>query len=102
MAKKTKKPAIHKATDVEIRNDPSLRWNYYRPWEIVWSDLHNTEVRFLRYEGDKIAVASLHGITELSDRVGVLQIRRPSTMEGYNTPQKDKCIALNTGKAFYR
>mgnify|MGYP001558571523 CR=1 FL=1 len=77
------KTATH--TELEIANDPSLRWCNYRRWETVYSDVHQAEVRFVRYEGDgKIRLASLDGIAELPETVEPLQVRRASVMGAEN------------------
>lgn len=67
----------HIPTDQELANDPSLKWACYRKWEAVWSDSHNTVVRFCRYEEcGNIRVAGLNTIGELPELVHPLNIRR--------------------------
>ena len=69
-----------KPTAAEIINDPSLRWSYYRRGEVVWSDGHQAALRFVRYERGKVRLMSLAGMEKLPGLVGVLSIRRASTM----------------------
>ncbi len=68
-----KKP---KYTVEQLENDPSLRVCPYRRWETVWSDTLQADVRFVRYEGTMVRLATMNGIAELPDLVPELSIRR--------------------------
>jgi hypothetical protein len=70
-----------KFTEADLKNDPSLRWCPYRMWELVWSDVHNKPVRFVRYEDGKVRVGTLNGMAPLPELVEVHQVRRPSVMD---------------------
>ncbi len=74
------KPKKYVAGPDELVNDPSLRWCPYRMWETVWSDVHQAELRFVRYEGERVVLATLGGMAELPGTVGKLQVRRLTTM----------------------
>jgi hypothetical protein len=68
-----------KASPEELVNDPSLKWNPYRPWELLQSDAHCGLVRFLEYTDDgRVRVATVHGITPLPQTAEALQVRRPN------------------------
>jgi signal transduction histidine kinase len=69
----------------QLINDPSLRWCAYRMWEVVWSDVHQIELRFVRYENGKAKLASLAGMAELPDLVDPLSVRRPTVHKDYGT-----------------
>ena len=59
-------------------NDPSLRWFPYQRLEMVWSDVHNDYVRFMRYLDDgTVKVATMNGISELEGSIPESKIRRP-------------------------
>ncbi len=70
----------HKPTAEQIKNDPSLRWCPYRSMEVVFSDAHQTELRFIRYEGQMVRLAELNSIAELPELVQASTIRRSSVM----------------------
>jgi hypothetical protein len=53
-----------------------LRFCAYRPYETVWSDTHGQELRFLRYAGDAVVLATLNGMGELPGTVPALSVRR--------------------------
>ena len=74
-----------RSTAEEIVNDPSLRWCAYRYGELVHSDAHAAQVRFVRYERGKIRVATLNGISNLPGLVDPLKVRRPSVMSYSDT-----------------
>lgn len=61
----------------ELANDPSLRWNEYRWWEVLWSDGHGDPVRFERREAGGVRLSSLDGIVPLG-LADPLSVRRPS------------------------
>src|ERR1700730_5967667 len=69
-----------KPTAEQIANDPSLKWIGYRRGELVWSDLHSANVRFLEYSEGKVRLATLDGIAPLPDLAEENQVRRPSVM----------------------
>ncbi len=80
MPKKLKpvKPKKHKLSEAELANDPSLRWCGYRRMELVWSDTHKTEMRFVEYTpcgGVRLANFVLGVVDGVFD---VLSIRRPT------------------------
>ena len=78
-------------SQAELRNDPSLKWCEYRFGEMLWSDIHQTEVRFARYEEELVRVCSLNGIEELPDLVSSVWVRRPSVMsKEENMPMEAK------------
>lgn len=72
------KPKKRIPTSVEIANDPSLRWFPYRMWELVYSDATGELLRFVRYEGDAVVLATVNGMAELPGTVGFLTVRRPT------------------------
>ena len=82
----------HRPTTEQIKNDPSLRWSAYGQWETVWSDVHNAELRFVRYEDGMVRLATLGGIEELSILVRQDQVRRASVMHDYqvNRPSEEE------------
>ena len=83
-------------TEAELINDPSLRWCPYRRWELLWSDLHQTEVRFLEYRGDLVAVATLNGIAPYPEPHPTrLQVRRKSAHEREALTDAEKRRVLN-------
>ena len=64
-------------TAAQLANDPSLRWCPYRRWESLWSDVHQADMRFVRYEGDgMVRLATLDAIAELPELVREDQVRR--------------------------
>ncbi len=69
-----------KASPAELQNDPSLRWNAYTKWEALFSDYHNETLRFSRYDGDMVYLATQNGIDELEQPVPALRVRRPTVM----------------------
>lgn len=77
--RKPRKPKKIEYTEAELANDPSLKWCPYREAEAVWSDLHRTDVRFLRYEEGKVRLATIDGISPLPDLVERTQVRRASS-----------------------
>ena len=70
-----------KYSESELRNDPSLKWCPYRRAEVVWSDAHQAEVRFMEYVGcDRARTATLNGIADMPGTVHRLGIRRPTAL----------------------
>jgi hypothetical protein len=61
----------------ELRNDASLRYCGYRPFEAVFSDTHDTEMRFVRYSGqDRVVLAEVNSMREIPDTFPMLSVRR--------------------------
>lgn len=79
MPKKLKpaKPRKHVPSAAELANDPSLRWCPYRKFELVWSDTHQTEMRFVEYlTGGKVTLATEAGMAVVEGSYDALSIRR--------------------------
>lgn len=76
MSRKSKKDRRRIFTPEELANDPSLKWCSYRPWETIWSDRHQAELRFVRYDGEEVVLGTLGGMAELPGTVPALSIRR--------------------------
>lgn len=72
--KKAAKKRLH--SQAELDNDPSLAICPYRPYEAIWSDSHQVELRFVRYEGDEVVLAELNSMAELEGVFPLLSIRR--------------------------
>lgn len=64
-----------KYTKEELENDPSLKWNSYQKWEVLWSDEYKDLVRFVGYEGEGIQLADLSTIN-LGRLYDPLKVRR--------------------------
>lgn len=73
---KTTKPRKRVHSAAELANDPSLRYCPYRKFELVWSDSHQTEMRFVEYVGDKIILATEAGMAVVDGLWDMLSIRR--------------------------
>lgn len=71
-------PKKRKPTEGELANDPSLRWCGYRRFELVWSDTHKTEMRFVEYlPNGKVRLANMMlGI--IPGEYNASSIRRPT------------------------
>ena len=69
-----KKKTIH--THEELANDPSLRWSSYQKYEIVWSDSHHQDLRFVQYENGLVRLSTINAMDNLPDLVDKLSIRR--------------------------
>jgi hypothetical protein len=87
-----------KYTLEELAADPSLKWCPYRRFEILWSDTHQTCVRFVRYEGDGVVVAADASCAEMPGSVPKTSVRRPSAGQDARAPlpqdQKEAMVAL--------
>lgn len=98
MPRKTRK---HLTPPEQLANDPSLKWNAYKKWEALWSDSHGETLRFARYEGDRIVLATLN-IADLPGTVDPLSVRRPTVMDSWATvslrcPEGHRWFAINRG-----
>lgn len=67
-----------KYTAEDLTNDPSLKWNPYRKWELVWSDSHSEYKRFVRHEKSLVRLAEVHSLSELHSLVPRNSVRRLS------------------------
>lgn len=77
-----KKPTF---STVQLTNDPSLRWCPYRYGEVVYSDSHEKELRFLGYaDNANVRLGTINGIAEIAGHVNELTVRRPTVMKSYN------------------
>lgn len=74
--KREPKPKKHVPSLEEIANDPSLRWFPYRTAEVIFSDTHGTELRFMGYDGEQVKLATLNGIAPIAETVHRLTVRR--------------------------
>ena len=63
-------------------NDPSLKYHSkYLKYELLYSDSHGGNVRFLRYaDADNVVVASVDGMAELPGTFPLASVRRASVM----------------------
>lgn len=75
---------LHK-TPAHVRNDPSLRWVGYRYGEVLYSDTHQTYLRFSRYDHkdpSRVVLASMNGIADLPGTVDEFTVRRDTAQKG--------------------
>lgn len=82
-------------TPAELANDPTLRDLPYRKWEVLWSDVHQTELRFGHYTSDgRIVLAGLNSCGDLDPPVDPLSVRRPVHTVGHtpSTPIPDQVL----------
>lgn len=70
MARK-RKPSV-----AELANDASLRWNDYKWGEVLVSDTHSEDLRFIGRDGDMVRLATLGGMSALPEPVHMLTVRR--------------------------
>lgn len=63
-------------------NDPSLKYHSkYLKYELLYSDVHGGNVRFVRYAGgDNVVVATVDGMAEMPATVPLSSVRRASVM----------------------
>jgi hypothetical protein len=78
---------------LELENDPSLRWNDYKRWEVVMSDVHSELRRFHSREGDQARLATVNGMEVLPELVPLLSIRRPVTISRLSSDDKHAIVA---------
>lgn len=73
------KPRKHIPSAAELVNDPSLKYCPYRTFELVWSDSHRTEMRFVAYlASGKVRLATEAGMALVDGEFDILSIRRPT------------------------
>lgn len=99
--------AKRKPNPDELANDPSLRWSPYSKWELVWSDAHNDQLRFVGYEEGGVRLATVNGIANLPGLVSPLSIRRADYQarsplnegeKGFLVNQKKLSVLLRKGR----
>ena len=92
---KPTKPRKHAPSAAELVNDPSLKYCPYRTFELVWSDSHSTEMRFVAYLANgKVRLATEAGMAVIAGEFDVLSIRRPTAR-----PVEDRLWAGKYGAA---